>query len=162
MRTGFDIRRAVDADLPQIIEVFKSAVLCVCCADYNKAQLMAWVEKADDARWSELWQSDLLFMVATTDAGQVIGFTSVSPSGYIHSLFVDADNQRKGVASALMDAVFRYADVHQLQRLTADVSITAQPFFLDRGFEVDKQQEVELNGVSLTNYQMSVNCILEE
>lgn len=160
MRTGFDIRRAVDADLPQIMEVFKSAVLCVCCADYNKAQLMAWVEKADDARWSELWQSDLVFFAAIIK-GRIVGFASVSPSGYIHSLFVDADNQRKGVASALMDAVFGYAKEYRIQRLTADVSITAQPFFLDRGFVVDKQQEVELNGVSLTNYQMSVNCILE-
>lgn len=74
---------------------------------------------------------------------------------------VDADKQRKGVASALIDAVFRYAKEHGIQRLTADVSITAQPFFLHRGFVIDKQQEVELNGVSLINYQMSVNCILE-
>lgn len=74
---------------------------------------------------------------------------------------VDADKQRKGVASALINAVFRYAKEHGIQRLTLDVSITAQPFFLHRGFVIDKQQEVELNGVSLINYQMSVNCILE-
>lgn len=156
MKNNMEIRKAVDADLPQIKTVFRSAVLYGCSKDYDERQLKAWVEKADDARWSELWQSDLVFWVAIIK-GRIVGFASVSPSGYIHSLFVDADCQRKGVASALMEVVFQYAQECQIQRLTSDVSITARPFFLHRGFVVDQQQEVEVGGVMLTNYQMSVS-----
>lgn len=156
MKNNMEIRKAVDADLPQIKTVFRSAVLCGCSKDYDERQLKAWVEKADDARWSELWQSDLVFLVAIIK-GRIVGFASVSPSGYIHSLFVDADFQGRGVASALMEVVFQYAEAHQIHRLTSEVSITARPFFLKRGFRIDQQQEVEVCGVTLTNYQMSVN-----
>jgi len=41
-----------------------------------------------------------------------------------------------------------------LKRCYAHVSITAKPFFLHFGFNVVKEQQVNVWGVTLTNYVM--------
>jgi N-acetylglutamate synthase-like GNAT family acetyltransferase len=41
-----------------------------------------------------------------------------------------------------------------LPRIYAEVSITAKPFFITKGFEVVKQQTVQIRGVNLINFIM--------
>ena len=41
-----------------------------------------------------------------------------------------------------------------VKRFYANVSITAKPFFLRSGFHIVTEQQVEIHGVTLTNFVM--------
>ena len=79
---------------------------------------------------------------------------SVNSAGYIDMLFVAPRYQRHGVARQLIGRVEAHARRAQLIELTADVSITARPFFERHGFNVEAEQHPVSGGVPLTNYKM--------
>lgn len=137
-----------------MIALFHNTVEKINSGDYTPAQIRAWREKASGERWKELWNSDLSFMVAESSGGLLVGFTSVNPQGYIHSMFVHHLYQGRGVASALLDAVEAYALSEKIPRLTSEVSITARPFFESRHFVPEKVQKMEVCGIELINYLM--------
>ncbi len=91
--------------------------------------------------------------VATVD-GAPAGFSDVNSAGYIDMLFVAPRYQRQGVARQLIARVETHARTAQLTELTADVSITARPFFERHGFTVEVEQYPVRGGVPLTNYKM--------
>ena len=71
--------------------------------------------------------------------------------GYLDRLYVHKDHQGIGIATALcekLDASVESATV------TTHAFITARPFFEDRGYVVKKEQQVERQGILLTNYVM--------
>lgn len=84
----YTIRQATDKDLAPVIALFHNTVEKINSGDYTPEQIRAWREKASGERWKELWNSDLSFMVAENSGGLPVGFTSVNPQGYIHSMFV--------------------------------------------------------------------------
>ena len=78
------------------------------------------------------------------------GFGDIDGSGYLDRLYVHRRHQGKGVATALCD---------RLEQVCAGVisthaSITAKPFFEKRGYRVIREQQVERQGVALTNFVM--------
>ncbi len=91
--------------------------------------------------------------VATVD-GAPAGFSDVNSAGYIDMLFVTPQFQRRGVARQLIRHVETHARSVQVTELTADVSITARPFFERHGFTVEAEQHPVRGGVPLTNYTM--------
>jgi putative acetyltransferase len=58
------------------------------------------------------------------------------------------------VGSALLNEVGNSARQNKLNKLFAEVSITARPFFEKKGFIVKKQQSVVVREVELTNFVM--------
>ena len=81
----------------------------------------------------------------------VIGFADMDRSGYLDRLYVHKDHQRQGVASALCDRLEKEIEA---DRYLTHASITARPFFEKRGYKTVREQQVERNGVLLTNYVM--------
>lgn len=163
----FIIRNADESDLNVMRKLFENTVRNINRRDYSPEQINAWIGKADFERWQELWDSDLSFMVAEVDnveldnrvsdsefshSKEIVGFVSLNLSGYIHSLFVHYQYQRRGVASALWGAIKQFARINNIELLTSEVSITAKPFFSSRGFSVIEEQSVIIKGVTLINY----------
>ena len=66
-------------------------------------------------------------------------------------LYVHRDLQRRGVATAICDALEKHPTASEF---TTHASITAKPFFEKRGYVVVKEQQVERWGVWLTNFVM--------
>src|SRR5699024_2552481 len=81
-------------------------------------------------------------------------FSDVDEYGYIDMIFVDPQHQRQGVARALLESVRRQARDLYATSLTADVSITARPFFESQGFFVEQRQEPFKQGVKLVSFRM--------
>ncbi|MFR3031966.1 MAG: GNAT family N-acetyltransferase, partial [Blautia sp.] len=69
---------------------------------------------------------------------------------YLDRLFVHKDYQRKGVATAICDKLEQMAQGD----VVTHASITAKPFFEKRGYKVVKEQKVERQGITLTNFVM--------
>ncbi|MES1923969.1 acetyltransferase [Salinisphaera sp. T31B1] len=134
-------------------EVFHSAVHLIARHDYTPAQIAAWAPATLDAtRWAEHMRAINPF-VAECD-GQVVGYADVQPSGYIDHFFVSGHHPRQGIGTQLMAALHQEAARLGLAVLSAEVSLTAQPFFKRSGFMVVEEQIVVRRGVGLPNALM--------
>ena len=78
----------------------------------------------------------------------------MNAEGYLHSMFVHKDWQGKGVATLLLSEVEKMARGYGVPRISAEVSITARPFFEKHGYGVVREQKAKANRLYLTNYAM--------
>lgn len=148
------IRPYDPADATDTLAIFLAAVTETAAADYSPEQIQAWARP--EARALPVWHAAMQkrnSYVATVD-GEPAGFSDVDSSGYIDMLFVSPRYLRQGVARQLIAYVESHARKEQLMELTADVSITARPFFERCGFTVEAEQHPVKAGVQLTNYKM--------
>jgi len=150
------IRRYDAADLDAVIGVFLRSVREVASRDYDAGQIAAWA-KADRDVWSRRRLERPTWVALLDDV--IAGFIDLEGNGHIDMLFVDPANQRKGVASALLDTVENAARGQRLAVLDTDASITARPFFEKHGFQVVRSQDVALRGQRLTNFRMEKHLI---
>lgn len=143
------IRRYRQTDCAALAELFYETVHTVCRRDYTQEQVDAWAAGAVDlTAWDASFSSHLT-LVAEED-GRILGFADMDETGYLDRLYVHRDAQRRGVASALCDALEGTVG----GRFYTHASITARPFFEKRGYRMVRAQEVERRGVVLVNYVM--------
>ena len=153
----YRIRNAENKELAVLTQLFQETLLRVNSRDYTPQQIEAWGRKADKSRWEELFASSLQFMVAETEDQKIVGFTSINSQGYLHSMFVDYRYQRQGIARLLLTKAEEYARRYGATVLSAEVSITALPFFEKQGYIVEVEQKRRANQLCLTNYWMAKN-----
>ncbi len=144
------IRRYKSTDCAALAELFYDTVHSVNARDYTARQLNAWASGTVDLRQWDRSLSQHFSLVAEED-GRIIGFGDMDASGYLDRLYVHKDCQRRGVAAAICDRLERAFPV---EKIITHASITAKPFFLARGYEVIKEQQVSRAGVLLTNFVM--------
>lgn len=143
------IRRYTPADCPAMAALFYDTVHRVNCRDYTPEQLDVWATGQVDL---ESWNRSFLAhhtLVAMKD-GILVGFGDMDSTGYLDRLYVHADYQGQGIATALCDALEKAVP----GPITTHASITAKPFFQGRGYRVVKAQQVQRQGILLTNYVM--------
>jgi len=150
------IRRFQEEDTPAVMRLFFETVHAVNCADYSAEQLDAWapqpLEEMDQRRWSTTLRNNFTFVAELK--GDVIGFGELEPNGHIDRFYCHKNFQRQGVGILILRAIEDKAELLQLERLIAEVSITARPFFASKGFREICEQEVEVRGVTMRNYVM--------
>ncbi len=134
------IREFKDSDLPQISKLYFDTVRNINSRDYSPEQVAVWApEVYEDAFWARRFDNYTVF-VAEED-GQVVGFCEFQYPGHIDCFYVHHEWQRRGVGSKLLQTVEKEAEKHQYKRLFADISITARPFFTQKGFKTVREQE---------------------
>lgn len=148
-----EIRRFEIGDEGALFQVFLSSVREIASRDYTAAQIEAWAP-TDIA--PELWASRMRelrpFIVAIE--GEIAGYADIQPSGYIDHFFVSGRHPRHGIGTLLMDRIHDEAKLLGISELTADVSKTAEPFFLRHGFQVMERRFPIRRGVTLQNALM--------
>lgn len=147
------IRPYEPRDAQPTLTVFQRAVRITAAADYQPEQIDAWAGHVDPTAWAQR-RSAADTWVAEQN-GVVVGFTDIDKAGYIDMMFADPAAGRTGVATALLDHIRKVAAARHLSELTVNASATARPFFERHGFTVDAEQQVERNGVLLTNFRMT-------
>jgi quinol monooxygenase YgiN/GNAT superfamily N-acetyltransferase len=156
------IRPYTSADAADTLAIFLAAVTETAAADYSPEQIQAWARP--EARELSAWHAAMRkrnSYVATVD-GEPAGFSDVNSEGYIDMMFVAPGRLRQGVARQLIAHVEAHARREQLTGLTADVSITARPFFESYGFTVEAEQHPVKAGVQLMNYKMRKSLLGSE
>ena len=148
-----DLRRYRTEDLPALSRLFGETVRRVNIRDYTPAQVEAWAAGEADLLTRDDWFRRLYTLVAEID-GQIAGYGNVDGTGYLDHLFVRWDCQGRGIATALCDALEEHCRDLGLDAVTVHASKTALPFFLHRGYRVEREQQVPLRGQTLTNYAM--------
>ena len=145
-------RNGTKKDIGVLAELFRETVCRINSRDYSPEQIAAWTGGATPKRWDGLFSGALRFILAERDTdGAILGFTAVD-RGYLHSLFVHAEYQSRGIGSGLLEQAEAYAHMQGAVRITSEVSLTARPFFERKGYRVDREQQIDRGGVLLTNF----------
>ncbi|WP_010204199.1 GNAT family N-acetyltransferase [Salinibacterium sp. PAMC 21357] len=157
--TAIAVRPYTELDAASTLAIFIAAATETASADYTVKQTEAWadIDARDLQSWGRAMAARNSF-VATID-DEVAGFSDVSATGYIDMMFVAPRFLRRGVARRLLEHAEALARKAGARALTADVSITARPFFERFGFVVTSEQHPVKRGVELTNFAMSKDCI---
>ena len=123
------------------------------CVDYTLAQLDAWADgNVDIAAWDRLFTAHYTLVAAEGDV--IVGFGDIAPDGYLDRLYVHCEHQRQGIASALCD---RLEAAVNASVIVTHASVTAKPFFEQRGYVTVREQQAMRKGVLLTNFVMEKN-----
>ncbi|MGN0520503.1 MAG: GNAT family N-acetyltransferase [Candidatus Fimenecus sp.] len=147
-----NLRQYTPADCGEMCRLFYDTVHTVNAKDYTKEQLDAWATKnPDTSRWNTSLSTH--YTLVAVENGKIVGFGDMDKSGYLDHLYVHKDFQRRGIGTALCDALeCAYGDT--LSVICTHASVTAKPFFIQRGYQVITAQQVERQGVYLENFRM--------
>lgn len=143
------IRRYQSSDCKELATLFYNTVHTVNAKDYTKEQLDAWATgEIDLENWNRSFQKH--YSIVAVDDNTIVGFGDIDKAGYLDRLFVHADYQRKGIATAICNQLEQIVQGN----IITHASITARIFFEKRGYKVVKEQQVERQGIFLTNFIM--------
>ena len=144
------IREYKPADCEQMAELFYNTVHSINAKDYTEEQSNVWATgRVDLQEWNLSFLKHKTIVAIEND--EIIGFGDIDDAGYLDRLFVHKDYQGMGVASAICNEL---EDSVKGKIITTHASITAKPFFQQRGYRVVKEQKVLRQGIALTNYIM--------
>lgn len=144
------LRKYTESDCKQLSELFFQTVHKINKKDYSKEQLNVWATgKVDIEEWNKSFLEH--YTIVAVENNEIIGFGDIDYSGYLDCLYVHCNYQRRGIATAICNQLEKSIDTNVI---TTQASITAKPFFEKRGYRVIKEQQVERNGILLTNYIM--------
>jgi GNAT superfamily N-acetyltransferase len=132
-RSRVALRKARFEDVAEILRLVVRAVAHGCRAHYDVTQRAAVC-----AAYTTTLFVDALGPLETLVAereGHVVGFAQLDPAdGRVRALFVDADQQGRGVGSALVGALEACARRHGRARLHGSMALNAVPFYARAGF----------------------------
>ena len=153
-----DIRRYSPSDLAGLVALFRDTVRRINRRDYSDQQVVAWApDDIDLKQWVRRFENKAV-RVADLD-GTPVGFMEIARDGQIDMLYVHADHQGQGIASALMRTAEAWAQTRGLQRLFTEATITARPFFERRGFRLIAPQRVIRRALEFVNYRMDKQLV---
>lgn len=147
---NIQIRKYEPADCTAMAKLFYETVHTVNAKDYSEKQLNVWATgKIDSEAWDQSFRTHYTVVALIHDT--IVGFGDMAEDGYLDRLYVHKDFLRHKIATMICDELENHisADV-----FTTHASITAKPFFEQRGYTVVKEQQVERYGVLLTNFIM--------
>lgn len=147
------IRKYKSDDYKEVVELFHNTIHSICSGDYNKNQLDAWAPTPIDyQKWKDRLNKSKPILATTED--RIIGFAEIE-NGHIDCFYVHRDYQGQGVGTFLLNELVAISK--NTGKLQAEVSITAKPFFLNHGFEVVKENSVQIDNETLVNFTMEKN-----
>lgn len=152
--TDIALRPYLPADAPALIDIFRDSIELLTQDEYDEDQRGAWASAADDEEAFAGRLGKALTILATID-GDAVGFASLQGADKIDLLYVEPSLARHGVGTALIDALEKLGAARGANRITADVSDSARPFFEKRGYVAQTRNTVEVNGEWLTNTTMT-------
>lgn len=149
----------MQSDAVELKNLFQNTVLAINRRDYSQAEVEDWASCGDDLSNIENMIKTHYFIVAVNQQSEIVGFSSITSQGYLHSMFVHKDFQGEGIATMLLNEIEQYAITNGIMRITSEVSLTARPFFEKKGYIVEEEQKRKANQLSLTNFWMAKQTI---
>jgi putative acetyltransferase len=149
------IRAFEPGDAEALAALFHASVRQAGIRDYSAEQVAAWSPSPPEpANYVSRSQKDLIFLVAVSDEGELIGYGDLEPNGHIDHLYCRPDVVGTGVGAALYGALEVVARKSGISAVFVEASEAARRLFERKGFLVEQRNDFELNGVMIHNYQM--------
>lgn len=122
---------------------------------YSDEQRAAWVPapRSGPAWDQRLGSQDVILAEAD---GDVLGFMSLAPGGYIDFAYVRPNAQGTGLLRLMHEAIVQRARERGERRLWLHASLTAEPAFHALGFNVIQGETVVIGGQAFDRSQMQL------
>ena len=148
------IRKATVEDADSIRELFRDTITSVNKKDYDEKQIAIWASGSENKNGWEIKITEQNFLVAEIDS-KIVGFSSITDEGYIDFMFTHKDHQHQGIATKMLFVLEEIANEKKLEKVWAEVSITARPFFSGKGFRITERFVKEVKGVKFDDCIMT-------
>lgn len=154
MKHSILLKPYAEADAHFLAAIYFNTIHNINCKDYSPEQINAWApkESVDTGRWIAKWKKLSPFVATIND--KIVGFAEFEDNGHIDCFYCHHEYQGCGVGTTLLNHIESKARKNKINKIFAEVSITAKPFFEAKGFTVTKEQLVEIRGAKLTNFVM--------
>jgi putative acetyltransferase len=148
------IRNYLPEDVEALASIYFNTIHRINIENYSQEQIDVWAPKSSlkIENWAQKFLKTQPIIAVVRE--QIVGFVEFESNGHIDCFYVHHDWIGKGVGKALMQEIFFRARSQNIQRIFAEVSITAKPFFEKQGFSLLSEQTVVIKGIGLTNYKM--------
>ncbi|MBF9232131.1 GNAT family N-acetyltransferase [Microvirga alba] len=146
------LRPFLPADVSMLAEIFQASVEELTGEDYSEGQQEAWAATAEDETFAQRLAEGLT-LIATVE-GSPVGFIALRNNELIDLFYVHPAVAGQGVGSMLYDAIEKLAGARGAEKLIADVSDNARPFFDKRGFQPQRRNTIPLGDEWLGNTTM--------
>ena len=148
------LRQGSPEDMAEMQKLYVDTIKNICINDYNQEQIAIWTSSVENTiRWLNIFEKQHVIIAEYRE--MIVGYCTLDAGGYLDLFYVHKDFQRKGIANKLLLEVEQRAVELNYDVLTANVSITAKPFFEKNGFTVVKEQENVIKGLVIVNYNMA-------
>ncbi len=147
------LRPFLPADVSILAAIFIASIEELTEDDYSEAQREAWASVVDDEEAFGRRLASQLTLVATLE-GSPVGFASMKGADHLDLLYVHPGAVRRGVASALCQAIETLAGARGAAQMTVDASDSAQEFFVRRGYVGERRNTVTVGDEWLANTTM--------
>jgi putative acetyltransferase len=151
---GPGLRPYLPTDARSLVQIFRASVETLAAEDYDDDQRAAWAAAADDEAGFDARLGGALTLVALLD-GSIAGFASLQDNKNLDMLYVRPDCARRGVGSALVEALERLAAGRGAKILSVEAADSARDFFLRRGYVPQSRNTRMIGGQWLGNTTMT-------
>jgi putative acetyltransferase len=157
------IRKYQNEDTDEIIQLFYDTVHQINIRDYSQKQINAWAPKnMTSINWVNRLSDKITYVaeeniaenITENKTKKILGFAQLETSGHIDCFYCHHQYQGIGIGSRLLNQIELTALNLGIKRLFTEASITAKPFFENKGFSLVNPQEVECRGEIFINYVM--------
>lgn len=149
------IRKYRPLDVRELLSLYYDTVHEINIRDYSAAQVDAWMPSKEErvGFWNERFSASKT--VVAEIKGKIVGFGNLEKNNsMIGMLYVHKDHQREGIATALLKVLEKKLRKQEIFTAKAEVSFTAHPFFVSRGYQLVRENHKTLNDLEFTNYIM--------
>jgi putative acetyltransferase len=154
--TNVTYSQAKLSNMAEITSLFRDTIKTVNTIDYSSQEIEAWSKGADNIEnWVRRIKTHYFILAKIKD--KLVGMASIDDDGYLDVIYVDLQHQGMGIAKSLLNQMIDRAKSMGHKQIKSDVSITAKPFFIYKGFEIIKPQLVLCRGVVLRNYNVKLD-----
>lgn len=148
-----EIRRYRPGEENAVWKVYFAATHESNARDYHADLIERWAPHDKNmCEWRERLAQKNPF-VAVLD-GEIVGMAEIETDGFIHYFYVHPKCQGRGIGKAMLAALETEAAKLAVKLIFADVSVTAKPFFLSRGFCVTETKSNVILGHPAPNFRM--------
>lgn len=157
---GLHFGQVGHADLLKLQRLFVQSIWGSCRGEYEPEQLRVWASGVTNTeRWHKAI-AEQYFLMAVWE-GSPAGFGSITDRGYIDFFYLHPVFQGRGIARRLYLQLEAYGLKNGCNQITSDVSHTARPFFQKMGLKVVQVQQLEKEGILLSNNHMVKSLVPE-
>jgi putative acetyltransferase len=151
-----EIRRYKRGEENAIWNVYFAATHESIARDYHADLIERWAPHDKDMnQWTDRLTQKNPFVALMGD--EIAGMAEMEVDGFIDYFYVHPKWQNRGIGKALLATLETEATKLGLHVMFADVSITAKPFFLSRGFGITEAKSNVILGHPAPNFRMQKN-----
>ena len=157
MATPMDLLRPpIAADGPQLVEVYRDAVLSQTPGLYSPQQIRAWAAHAgtDPGFHAALRRGQGLVSHAGGSPERIEAFALLDPLDRLSLLYCRGRSSRQGRGRALVEALEEVARASGCSQLRTEASQLSRPLLERLGWVVEAEEEVLFAGVVFRRWRM--------